>query len=79
MALTYSEMVPLGSKAPDFTLKGTGDGRTETTVSLGDFAGCRALLVMFICNHCPYVKAINDRLAALAREFAPRGAAFVAI
>jgi peroxiredoxin len=79
MALTYSEMVPLGSKAPAFTLQGTRDGHTETTVSLRDFDGSRALLVMFICNHCPYVQAINARLAALAAEYTTRGVGFAAV
>lgn len=79
MALTYSEMVPLGSMAPDFRLSGTTDGVTDATVSLADFKNAKALLVVFMCNHCPYVKAINDRLAQLARNYQPRGLAVVAI
>jgi peroxiredoxin len=73
-------MIPLGQKAPQFTLKGTTDGHNEVTVSLAEYAtGSKALLVMFICNHCPYVKAINQRLAALTKEFAPRGLKTIAI
>jgi peroxiredoxin len=75
MALTYSEMVPLGKSAPAFKLKGI-DGKTH---SLDGFKGKKALAVLFICNHCPYVKAIEDRLGALARDYAPKGVQFVGI
>jgi peroxiredoxin len=68
-------MLPLGTAAPDFALP-DANGRT---VSLGDFAGAPALLVMFICNHCPYVKHVAAGLAQLAREYQQRGVAIVGI
>ncbi len=74
MAAT-STMLELGTPAPPFALPDT-DGRT---VSLDDAKGARALLVMFICNHCPYVKHLRPALAALAEEYAPRGVAIVGI
>ncbi|MFO0787960.1 MAG: thioredoxin family protein [Pirellulales bacterium] len=75
MARTPSTMLPLGTAAPDFALVNV-DGRT---VSLADFAGKPALLVMFICNHCPFVKHLADALAQFAAEYLPRGLAVVAI
>ena len=75
MARTPSTMLPLGTRAPSFSLPDT-DGRT---VSLEDFDDQPALLVMFICNHCPFVKHLREALAAFAREYQPRGAAVVAI
>ncbi len=75
MARTPSTMLPLGTQAPDFSLLNV-DSRT---VSLGDFKDAPALLVMFICNHCPYVKHVADHLAQLGREYMERGAAIVAI
>ena len=75
MAATPSTMLPLGTPAPAFALPDT-DGRT---VRLDDFAGAPALLVMFICNHCPFVKHIRAELAALGRDFEARGVAGVAI
>ncbi|MBI1918377.1 MAG: DUF4404 family protein [Planctomycetes bacterium] len=74
MALTPSTMLPLGTPAPDFFLPDT-DG---TTVRRSDFAS-RSLLVMFLCNHCPYVKHIRRHLAATCREYQQRGLAVVAI
>jgi len=68
-------MLPLGTKAPDFELMNV-DG---SLVRLADFHGARALLVMFICNHCPYVKHVADQLALLAREYQAQGVAVVAI
>jgi len=68
-------MLPLGTQAPDFSLPNI-DGRT---VSLADFAAAPALLVVFMCNHCPYVKHVAAGLADLAREYQARGAAVVAI
>jgi peroxiredoxin len=64
----------LGSPCPDFQLPAT-DGNVYTR---DDFAGAPVLVVMFICNHCPYVKAVEDRLVGLAREYT-RGVQFVAI
>lgn len=75
MALTESTMMPLGSKAPAFNLPST-DGKH---VSLADFDGASALVVLFICNHCPYVVHIAPALAELARTYADKGVAFVAI
>jgi peroxiredoxin len=71
-----SLMMPLGTKAPDFTLPDVTTGRT---VSRDDFADAKALLVMFICNHCPYVKHVADGLAALGRDYAGSDVAIVAI
>ena len=65
----------LGAPCPDFRLPAV-DGRTYAR---DDFGGKAVLVVMFICNHCPYVKAVEDRLIRLARELEPRGVQFVAI
>jgi peroxiredoxin len=75
MVATPSTMVPLGMQAPHFTLPDP-QGRL---VSLSDFAGAPALLVMFICNHCPFVKHIAEGLARLGHDFQARGVAVVAI
>lgn len=75
MALTQSTMMALGSKAPDFSLREVGGN----LVRLADFSQAEALVVLFICNHCPYVIHIAPALAKLAREYQERGVAFVAI
>lgn len=75
MALTPSTMLPLGTSAPNFQLPDTGG----KTVSLADFKDKAALLVMFICNHCPYVKHLRPGLAQLAQDYQPRGVAIVGI
>jgi len=75
MALTPSTMLPLGTAAPDFKLPDT-NGKT---VSLADFKDKSALLVLFICNHCPYVKHIRAGLAQLARDYLPKGVAVIGI
>jgi peroxiredoxin len=75
MARTASTMLPLGTKAPDFSLVNV-DGRTVTLESLRE---ARALLVAFICNHCPYVKHVAPAFAELAREYQAKGVAVVAI
>lgn len=75
MALTPSTMAPLGMAAPDFRLPDT-DGRM---VALSDFREAPALLVAFICNHCPYVKHIRTAFAKLARDYQARGVAIVGI
>lgn len=75
MARTPSTMLPLGTAAPNFSLPNI-DGKT---VSLGDFKDAPALLVMFICNHCPFVKHVADELAKLGRDYQAQGAAIVAI
>lgn len=75
MALTPSTMLPLGTIAPDFQLPDT-NGKP---VSLSDFKNASALLVMFICNHCPYVKHIRAGLAQFGRDYEALGVAIVAI
>ena len=75
MALTPSTMLPLGTTAPDFKLPDTGG----KIVSLADFKGHPALLVIFICNHCPYVIHLRAGLAQLAREYIPRNVGIVGI
>jgi len=67
--------LPIGSRAPDFDLPGV-DGRNY---SLADFASARALLVVFSCNHCPYVVGSEQRMIDLYHDYAPRGLAMVAI
>lgn len=71
-----SRMLALGTAAPSFRLVDTLSGKT---VALTDFAASRALLVAFICNHCPYVKHILDGFVAFAREYDARGVGVVAI
>ncbi|MHB2026342.1 MAG: thioredoxin family protein [Elusimicrobiota bacterium] len=65
----------IGDFAPDFKLPAV-DGRTY---SLEDFAAAKALIVIFSCNHCPYVKAYEDRIIAAQKDYADKGARFVAI
>ena len=76
MAVTSSEMLPLGSEAPDFDLVNAVDGRR---VSLEEFTDAPALLVMFICNHCPYVQHVVPEFGRLSDDYAERGLAIVAI
>ena len=75
MVQTASTMLPLGTQAPDFSLP---DAKGKI-VSLGDFAGAPALVVVFMCNHCPYVKHVAEGLAVLARDYQQRGVAVVGI
>src|SRR5579864_2048620 len=76
MALTPSTMLPLGTSAPAFSLP---DVKTGKTVSIADFKNAPALLVMFICNHCPYVKHVQAGLAQLVKDYQVKGVAAVAI
>ena len=76
MALTPSTMLPLGTKAPDFQLP---DVVTHKTVSLKDFSTKPGLVVMFICNHCPYVKHIRQGLVDIAQDYFMKEIKFVAI
>jgi peroxiredoxin len=76
MALTESTMLPLGATAADFAL---ADVVTGSTVHRDDFRGNKALLVLFICAHCPYVKHIEKGLAALGTDYAAKPLAIVAI
>jgi thiol-disulfide isomerase/thioredoxin len=71
-----STMLPLGTPLPAFALP---DAVTGRTVSSGEFAGASALLVMFICNHCPYVQHVLPELGRVARDYANDGLAVVAI
>jgi len=75
MALTPSTMLPLGTVAPDFKLPDTS-GRI---VSLADFKDQAALLVIFMCNHCPYVVHIRAGLAQFARDYAAKSAGIIGI
>ncbi len=75
MTLTPSSSLPLGTTAPDFALPST-EGET---VSLADRQGAVGTVVLFICNHCPYVIHIADRLAEVAGEYQAKGIGFVAI
>jgi len=75
MVKTASTMLPLGTLAPSFSLINV-DG---TVVSLQDFAGRPALVVIFMCNHCPFVKHLALELAQFAREYQPKGVAIVGI
>lgn len=75
MALTKSQMLPLGTQAPDFNLPDF----TGKRVSLADFQDAPALLVMFICNHCPYVQHVRPTIARLTSEYAKKGVASVGI
>ena len=79
MASTASTMQALGSEAPAFTLPNTHAASGGPTVSLADYVNHKALLVAFICNHCPYVIHIRDAFNAFAKEYAPLGLATVAI
>jgi len=76
MALTESTMLALGTSAPDFHLP---DVTTGKTVALSDLGGTKALLVMFICRHCPYVKHVQDELARLGKDYAGKSLRIVAI
>lgn len=76
MVQTASTMLPLGTPAPDFALPDTVSGKS---LSLDQLKSDRATLIMFICNHCPYVKHVQHELVRLARDYQPKGVAFVAI
>jgi len=75
MALQYSTPSEIGSRAPAFSLLGV-DGKTY---SLDSFKDCRGLLVVFMCNHCPYVIAVHERLSRLARDYAKDGIGVIGI
>lgn len=76
MALTPSNIFEQGKQAPDFSLQ---DAVTGSSISLNDVKGSIATVVMFICNHCPYVLHINQALVALANDYNESGVGFVAI
>ena len=75
MVRTPSTMLPLGTPAPSFELTNV-DGRV---MRFADVAGPKGTVVMFICNHCPFVKHVADQLAALGRDYLPRDVGFAAI
>jgi peroxiredoxin len=68
-------MLPLGTSAPDFSLPNI-DGKT---VSLADFGSAKGLVVIFMCNHCPFVKHLRSAIAAFGKEYQARGIAVVGI
>jgi peroxiredoxin len=76
MAATPSVMTPLGSMAPDFNLR---DTVSEKNLKISSLKGLRGTVVMFICNHCPYVKLLNEAIVKMANDFQPQGISFVAI
>jgi thiol-disulfide isomerase/thioredoxin len=76
MALTESNMLPLGTIAPDFKLKDTVSGKE---LSLEELKSDKATVVMFICNHCPYVIHVNPEIVRIANEYQPKGINFIAI
>jgi thiol-disulfide isomerase/thioredoxin len=76
MVKTPSTMLELGTTLPEFSLPDAVSGRTVTD---RDVATTRATVVMFICNHCPYVKHVMDELGRLSADYAPKDVSFVAI
>jgi thiol-disulfide isomerase/thioredoxin len=76
MAYTLSNMLPLGTTAPDFNLP---DPATGTMVQLSDIAPSKATVIMFLCNHCPYVLYINQEIVHIVSEYAPKGVQFIGI
>jgi len=76
MAATESNMLPLGTLAPDFSLPDTVSGNE---IALADIQSDRATVIMFICNHCPYVQHVNKELVKLAGDYQTQGVSFVAI
>jgi len=76
MALTPSNMLSLGTKAPDFSLI---DTISDEFVSLSQAKGTHGTVIMFICNHCPFVKHVNEGMVQLANDYHAKGIGFVAI
>src|SRR5579872_7391136 len=76
MAVTPSNMLPLGTVAPAFTLPDTISGKI---VSLDELKSNTATVIMFICNHCPFVKHLQNHLSHFAKEYKARGISFIAI
>jgi peroxiredoxin len=76
MARTPSNMMPLGTKAPDFELLDTVSGKK---VSLQQLKSDKATVIMFICNHCPFVKHVDEGLVSLAKDYQSQDVAFIAI
>jgi len=76
MARTESNMMPLGTKAPSFNLWDTKSGKIKNLKSL---KGLKATVIMFICNHCPFVIHVNDELVNVANAYQDKGVRFIAI
>jgi peroxiredoxin len=76
MSLTASTMLPLGTQAPDFSLPDTISGKT---LSLSELKSPLATVVIFICNHCPFVIHVQKQLVTVANAYQPRGVRFIAI
>ena len=76
MAATPSTMMPLGTIAPSFTLLDTVSGKTY---SLSELQGKKGTVVMFLCNHCPYVLHVNDEIVKIAMEYQAKGVSFIGI
>ncbi len=76
MAYTESKMIPLGTKAPDFILPDPGTGQL---LQLSKLPAAKATVLMFLCNHCPYVLYINPEIVRISKEYGPKGVQFVGI
>ncbi|MGE4288462.1 MAG: thioredoxin family protein [Salinivirgaceae bacterium] len=76
MALAFTEQIPLGYPAKEFILPEPLSGKSR---SLQELASEKATVILFICNHCPYVKHVNKELIALANHYQPKGISFIAI
>ena len=76
MARTPSNMLPLGTQAPDFNLPDTVSGQS---LSLQGVRGKQGTLIMFICNHCPFVKHVDEGIVTMANDYQTKGISFVAI
>lgn len=76
MARTPSTMLPLGTVAPEFSLTDTVSGKT---LNLQTIKGSKGTVIMFICNHCPFVKHVNPEISKIARDYKDKGIAFIAI
>ena len=76
MSFTESTMLPLGTKAPQFKLPDTVSGKT---LSLNDLKSDKATVIVFLCNHCPYVLHVNAGIVALAKDYQAKGVSFIGI
>jgi len=76
MARTPSNMLPLGTKAPSFTLR---DTVSQTNKNLNDLKGAKGTVIMFICNHCPFVIHVNKMLVEIANDYSTKSIGFIAI
>lgn len=76
MSFTESTMLPIGTLAPDFNLPDTVSGKN---IALADIQSDKATVVMFLCNHCPYVIHVNEEIVRITKDYAAKGVAFVGI